>query len=282
MLVSDPADRPLALRADAGPLYAEHRGGYLAQLVAPMDDMWAAFADAADAHALLAGEDVVGSCCVDEEGRLLRFYVLRRFQDRSEALLRLVLEELAVVHMMVFTSDPNYLSTALDVASHVECHTLLFAPGDEPPGPGLDELRLAGQNDHERIVAFQAREVGMPRAFLEPYVRERLERREVLLFEEGARLVSVGELRRDLQQPGIAHLGVVVRGEERGKGIGTRMLASLVTRSRELGLAPHCSTEVANPAARRAIQRAGFRADHRVLLVESGAPGGRSYPRRAR
>jgi len=260
------ADR-FSLRADAESVYGEHRAAYLAQLVAPMDDMWAAFADMAAPHALAVRGDVAGSCSVDDEGRLLRFYVVPRFQHHSESLLRLALRELEVAHMMVPTLDPNYLSSALDLASSVEPHTLLFAPLAEPEGPGLDDLGLAKPDDHQRIVDYQVEEIGAPREFLNHYVHERLERQEMLLFEEGSRLLCVGELRRDQQQAGIAQLGLIVRGEERGKGIGTRMLSSLVTRSRAQGLTPYCSTEVTNPGARRAIERAGFRANHRMLRV---------------
>jgi GNAT superfamily N-acetyltransferase len=182
-------------------------------------------------------------------------------------LLRLALNELAVTRMIVTTLDPGYLSSALDVAASVESHTLLFARVSEPEGPGLDDLRLAELDDHGRIVDFQVEQVGMPRDFLEGYVRERLERQEMLLFEASSQLLAVGELRRDLQQDGIAQLGLIVRAEERGKGIGTRMFSSLATRSRELGLTPCCSTEITNIGARRAIERAGLRANHRVLRV---------------
>jgi GNAT superfamily N-acetyltransferase len=262
-----PDSPSLSLRADAAPVYAEHRAGYLAQLVAPMDDMWAAFADMGAPYTLMFGEEVAGSCSVDEERRLLRFYVLPRFQQRSTDLLRLALGELEVERMMVSTLDPGFLSPALDLASRIEPHTLLFALAVDPGGPGLDDLRLAAPGDHPRIVDFQAAEVGASREFLEHYVGERLERREMLLFEDGEQLLCVGELRCDRQQSGIAQLGLVVRGRERGRGVGSRMLVSLVQRSREQGLTPHCSTEVTNIGARRAIERAGFRARHRLLEV---------------
>ena len=257
----------LSLRANAASVYDDQRAAYLAQLVAPMDDMWAAFADMATPHALLVGDAVAGSCSVDEEGQLMRFYVLPRFQQHSLALLRLALAELEATRMMVCTLDPNCLSTALDAAASVEPHALLFAPVTAPEGPGLGHLNLAVPSDHQRIVDFQAEEIGAQRDFLEPYVRERLERQEMLLFEEGSQMLSVGELRRDKHQVGIAQLGLIVHGQERGKGIGSRMLSSLVTRSREQGLTPYCSTEVTNIGARRAIERAGFRANHRVLRV---------------
>ena len=266
----------LSVRAGAESIYRDLRSTYLAQLVAPMDDMWAAFADRAAPHALLVGTDVAGCCAVDEERRLLRFYVDPRFQQHSRALLRLALKEASATSMMVFTLDPNYLSVALDLASEraagVESHTLLFRSVLDPEVAMVESLTWAGARDHGRIVDFQAAALEAPRDFLEAYVRERLERRELALFEEGSRLLCVGELRRDLQQPGVAHLGLVVRESVRGRGIGSRMLASLVERARELQLRPHCSTEVSNGGARRAIERCGFRADHRVLRVSLAPP----------
>jgi len=259
---------PMQIRTQAAEVYAAHREGYLAQLVAPLDDMWAAFADMAAPYALVMEDEVVGSCCVDAEGRLLRFFVLPRFQQHAEALLRLALREVGVRHMIVCTLDPGYLSVALDVASSVQTHSLLFSSVTEPNGPGLDDLRLAESGDHARVVDFKIAAIGAPREFLEGYVRTRIERQEHLLFEVDGEIQCVGELRRDVQQDGIAQLGLIVQREQRTQGIGTRMLSSLVTRSTGEGLAPICSTEVTNVGARRAIERAGFRATHRLLRIE--------------
>lgn len=258
---------PPSIRAAVPAEVEAHRAGHLAQLVAPMDDMWAAFADMGTRHALLVGGEVVGSCSVDEGGQLLHFFVWPPCLRHGTALLRLVLTQLEVEAMMVATLDPGYLSAALDVATRVEPHTLLFAPLAEPEGPGLEGLVPARFDDHARIVDFQVQEIGAPREFLEHYVRERLGREEMLLHLDGGSLISVGELRRDRHQAGIAQLGVIVRRQARGQGVASRMLTSLVERSRAEGLTPHCSTEVTNLGARRAIERAGLRANHRLLKV---------------
>jgi len=261
-------DIDLSLQADAAAVYADQAREYLDGLVAPLDDMWAAFADMATPHALLVDGQVVGCCSIDEGGQLLRFHVQPRFSQHSTGLLRLVLAELEVAHMMVCTLDPNALSTALDLSASVHCHALLYGSVGEPEGDGLDELSLAVPDDLARIVDFQVEATGMPREFLEPYGSVRLERQELLLHERDGRLLCVGELRRDPRQSGVAHVGLIVHAEARGQGVGSAMLASLVSRSREAGLSPCCSTEVTNLGARRAIERAGFRAAHRVLHVE--------------
>ena len=210
---------------------------------------------------------MAGSCCVDEEGQLLRFHVRPRFQQRSVALLRLALGELEATRMMVASLDPGYLSPALDVASSVEPHTLLFAPLSEPEGPGLDDLGLPSSAISSASSTSRPRKSACPGTSWSTTCASGSSARRCWLFEQGAQLLCVGELRRDQQQAGIAQLGLIVRGRERGKGIGSRMLSSLVTRSRAQGLTPHCSTEVTNLGARRVIERAGFRAGHRLLRV---------------
>lgn len=256
----------ITLRADAGVL-ARHRAEYLAQLVAPLDDMWAAFADGATAYALRLGDEEVGSCCVDDEKQLLRFHVKRSWQHRAEELLRFALQELGVAGLLVATLDPGFLAPALDVAARVEPHTLLYAPGAAAEVQALDGLVVAQLADHARVVAFEEATLGAPRAFLEGYLRARTEREELMLHQEGRALLAVGELRRDRQQPGIAQLGVVVAVPARGRGLAARLLTTLVARSRAEGLTPLCSTEVGNRPARRAIERAGFRPYHRLLRI---------------
>ncbi len=259
-------DPRLSLRVD-DEVIGQQRAEYLAQLLAPLDDMWAAFADGAAGYSLRAGEDVVGSCCVDDERRLLRFYLRPAWQHRSEELLRLVLEELEVESLLVSTLDPGFLGPALDVAARIEPHTLLYAPTVAPEVQALDRLAVARVGDHARVVDFEEATLGAPRAFLEGYLLARIEREELLLHWEGSEVIAAGELRRDRQQPGIAQLGVVVAAPARGRGLGARLLATLVARSRAEGLTPICSTEVGNRAARRAIERAGFRPAHRLLRI---------------
>lgn len=262
----------ISLLPDTGSTYDDLRPEYLAQLTAPTDDMWTAFADMASAHALMSGGELAGVCALDDEAQLLRFHVRPRFLRRSDALLRCALGELGVKRMVVGTLDPNYLSAALDHSAGMEVHSLLFGHVAEPEVPGLDSLRVAAAADHRRVVDFQAEQIGAPLEFLEVYVRTRIGGQEMLLLEEAGQLLCVGELRRDQQQPGIAHLGLIVHADQRGRGLGSRLLSSLVAQCRREGLAPHCSTEVTNGAARRAIERAGFHAQQRLLMITPKGP----------
>ena len=254
------------IRADSDAFEAD-RADYLAQLIAPMDDMWAAFADASSHYGLWVDAERVGSCAVDAEGRLLRFHVSDAESSDAAEVLRTVLTSLPVGRVIAGTMDPRFLRVALELASRVEPHTLLYEAVEDPTA---GELRAVPgvADDAERIVDFQHAAIGAPREFLDGYVRDRLASDEMLLHEDAGELVSVGELRIDRHQPGIAHLGIVVGDARRGGGIGSRMLSTLVRRTRERGLRPHCSTEVGNVGAQRAIERSGFRPTHQLLQLE--------------
>jgi GNAT superfamily N-acetyltransferase len=258
----------LSLEADGSVAYQQHYAEHLAQLVSPMDDMWLAFAGMASAHGLLVDGKLVGSCCVDDDSRLLHFYVQPEFRQHSVALLRLALAEYQVGCMITYSMDPQFLSAAMDVASNVKSHSLVYRHVAEPEQPALEGLRVGQMNDWEMIVQFQMRELGAPRAFLDGYVRTRLEGEEMLLLVEDGELICVGEVRPSQAQSGVAHLGLVVQGTRNGKGLGTRLFTSLLRRSQAAGWEAHCSTTCENLGAQRAIERTGFRADHRVLQIE--------------
>ena len=205
---------------------------------------------------------------MDDEKQLLRFHVREDRSTRAVELLGLVRDQLAISRVMVGTLDPFALAPALDLAASVRSHSYFFDHVCEPELEGLPGIALAPPDMQERIIAFEEEAIGAPRAFLEMYVGERIARRELYLHGEKGEIGAVGELRRDPIQPGIAQLGVIVHPEARRRGLAGRMLTQLVHLARKEELHPICSTELTNTGARRAIERAGFRAHHRWLAVE--------------
>jgi len=243
------------------------RSQYLGQMSAPMDDMWLAFADAAEQHLIFLEEDPVGLACVDDEGALLAFYVVPRHQHRAPDLLRDVLARLKVAWISVGTQDPCFHASALDVAASAEPHTLLYSQVRDP-GIELEAgLELACRQDLTGIVEFQSEATGAPLEFLRAYGEARIQRNELFVVRRAGRLVATGELRQGEAQPGVAQLGFIVAQGERGRGLGSRLMGSLVRRSGGLGLGAYCSTTCANLGAQRAIERAGFSALHQLLRV---------------
>lgn len=247
------------------------REAYLRRLTAPLDDMWLAFAEMAEPSGLFEQGECVGVCAVDGDRRMLRFCLRPELASQSEDWLRFAVEGLGVTELIVPTYDPDFLAPALDLGARVSVHTLLFTECEPTEGPGVDEVRVAAPGDFDRLVAFQEAAIGAPRAFLEDYVGARIERGELRWVGDAARVLATGELRLDGGQAEVAHLGLIVAADARGQGLGTRLLRTLRDETLAQGRCPICSTERDNAAARKAIERAGFRARHRLLSVRVGA-----------
>ncbi|MHC4377580.1 MAG: GNAT family N-acetyltransferase [Planctomycetota bacterium] len=243
------------------------REAYLRQLTAPLDDMWMAFAEMAAPHGLFAEGECVGVCAVDGEQRLLRFCLRPELVPEATDWLRLAVERLDVRELIVPTYDPGFLAPALDLEGSVGVHSFLFTEFEPRDGARAEGLKVAAPGDFDRLVDFQERALGAPREFLESYVGARIERGELRWLEAAGEVLATGELRLDGSQGEVAHLGLIVAADARGRGVGTGLLRALADEAQQRGWRPVCSTERANGAARKAIERVGFRPSHRLLSV---------------
>jgi GNAT superfamily N-acetyltransferase len=242
---------------------------YMRSLVAPLDDMWATFAEMADPFVLLLDGEPAGLFSVDDEGQLHRFYVQPALLHRAHELLRHVLSTRPIRAALPSTVDPAFTSLSLGLSEGVEVKALMFhrVVGTQPVGPPLKKMRRAKRADLDASVVFEHAATGAPLAFLRSYLEARIASKELLLHEVNGAIVGIGELRPDRATGGYAHLGVIVGESARGQGLGGVIMNYLVRESGRQALRPVCSTEPTNLAARRVIERAGFRARHRVLRV---------------
>lgn len=248
-------------------LYTELQPAYRRTLLAPQDDMWATFADLATPHALECDGHTAGCCAVNDDREMLFFHASESYRDRAGKLFGEAIRRLDTAAAVVCTNDPLFRSVCEAIGAASEATALLYRHEGKPSGAPLAPLRVATMDDHTDAVAFSQAATGMPRAFLEPYLAGHIGRGDILLHEDGGEIVATGECRTDLRQRGYAHLGIVVATDRRGHGLGSGLMHALVLEARQRGLTPLCSTEPNNVAARRAIDRAGFREYHRVMRV---------------
>lgn len=257
----------IEIRPDSGEARIAYQQDHQKRLVAPPDDMWAAFAAMAEPYAVVVDGEVAGCCSVNEERELHHFYLDPEIEDRGESIFAYLVDRLDIVSAMPSTVDPGFLSLALDDAHGSVPVALMYQHVLEPHGPALTNLRVATDADHADAVAFAKSAIGAPEGFLVPYLAERIERAELLLDEEGGSIRATGECRVDRTHTGYAHLGLIVGSDARGRGVGSQLMNALVADCRRRDLQPLCSTEPTNLPARRLIHKAGFRARHRVFRV---------------
>lgn len=83
----------------------------------------------------------------------------------------------------------------------------------------------------------------------------------------GRTLVASGECIPSQGQPPYADLGMVADRAYRRRGVGSSMLVHLKRHCYAVGWKPICGCAVDNIASKKAIEKAGFVAEHRMVNV---------------
>lgn len=244
-------------------------GDYRRTLVAPLDDMWAAFAENAHQFTMMLDGEPLGFFSVNDDRELHAFHVRKGWEHHAGAFFRDVLVRQSICAAFPATVDPAFLSVCLDRARSIDVKALLFQHVTDPTAVRnpLATMRQAQEADFAACVAFARDATGMSLDFLEPYLTARIRDGEFLLHELDAKIAGVGEFRQDSSNPDYAQLGVMVGKSVRGRGLGGAIMNYLVDEAARRHRKPICSTEPTNLAARHIIEHAGFRARHRVLRV---------------
>ncbi|NKB88752.1 MAG: GNAT family N-acetyltransferase [Acidobacteria bacterium] len=248
---------------------------YLQSLVAPMDGMWeAGFVPQAKHWKLKVRDQPAGFCAITDEGALLQFFLLPAFEADGAAVLQHIAAQDSVNKAVVSTIDPFFLSLCLDAHKQVSTHTYMYELGpDTETGNTLRtgaEFSQVSAAQLDRTVNFQRSCLGGDESlteWLRGYSGNLIERAELFVLHRGDEWIGLGECRKSDSQEGVADVGMMVSHEHRREGWATEILRRLKSRAMEADLRPICSTTVDNPAAQKAIIRAGFASHHRIMDV---------------
>ena len=247
------------------------REDYLRTLVAPADGMWEA---AVIAHATF--RDIqdrgrhAGHFCLDSSNDLLRFHLTGEYRARAQEIFRQIIAMHGIRRAISSTIEPPYLSLCLDFQKSITPHMYLFRDHTwvEPRvEAGECDVTRVRSTEFAEIVRFYRANTDDPDDWIEAFVRERIARGELFALHDGRQLIAAGECIPSSTQPPYADLGMVVARSRRGRGLGSSMLIHLKERCRRLGWKPICSCAADNVASKRALEKAGFVSDHRMVTV---------------
>lgn len=243
---------------------------YLDQLVAPIDGMWESFVRQGFHHVIEVDNQDYGYVVVNGEQRMLQFYLLDG-QD-PQTIFRQCIDELEIKGAFAATCEGLYLALCMDHQNSIEVNAMMYVAlpisGLQDPGfPASMGFRKIESADFETAVAFGVDAIDANRQWLEGYYAERIERGELFCVWQEGQIIAAGECRTSSTQKPFADLGMVVARDHRGKGLATTILRQLLLLCESRSLRAICSTERGNMAARKAIEKAGFRCYHRVLDI---------------
>ena len=243
---------------------------YLSTLSAPLDGMWEAFADMATKWLFLLEGEPVGYAAVNGNRQILQFFLRKKFEAR-ELFIQLIKEQ-DVTGAIVPTCDPSTVALALDQQKSVSVNAIMYhmqnmsalEPAKFPVG---SDFQLVTGGALDQAVEFAHKTLGASEEWLSGYFGNLVDREELFSLQSNGELIATGECRVSDCQKGIADVGMVVGKSHRRSGIATNVLRALSHHARSKGLRPICSTETNNLGAQKAISRAGFISQHRILEI---------------
>jgi GNAT superfamily N-acetyltransferase len=248
------------------------RDSYLCTLVAPMDGMWegAVIAQATFWEIEDQGQRA-GYFCVDTENYLLRFHLLEDYQARALEIFRWVISTYGIQCAIASTIEPLYFSLCLDVQSSVAIQSYLFRDHKRialPSDVSRGVFRKAEKSELGDMVRFYRANTEGPGEWIEAFLQKRLSREELFVLYDGQVVVATGECIPSEKQAPYADLGMVVAQSYRGRGVGSAMLIRLKEYCYGVGWKPICSCAADNGASKRAIEKAGFVSEQRMVKVQ--------------
>lgn len=248
---------------------------YMQGTTAPLDGMWLnGFVPMADHFGIFDGDDLVGFFCVNSDGLLLQFFLNPRCTLQPANIIDSLLDAdktpAGKIHgAIASTAEPAYLSLCLDRFPKFRVHTLMYqycSESQQGIAQDASELTVISTRQLNQAVEFAVAAIGASAEWLSGYYGNLIERQELFGTWDGDRLIATGESRRnDAYEVAVADVGMIVAESERGKGLATKILSQLVQINERQSVRSICSTEQSNAAAQKAILRAGFVANNRII-----------------
>lgn len=260
---------------------------YVQSACAPLDGMWlCGFVPQATHFSFYeSDESLIGFCCINDDGYLLQFFLSEQAVIRADELFVLIMQQNSSViraavgdikGAFVSTAESAYLSLCLDNMPDFKVNSLMYHLVDGQQKDTTNNqitsalrLTLATTEQLTLFVEFAVAAMGAPEQWLQDYYNNLIDRGELYGYWDGGRLLAAGECRGfDDYQQEYADLGVIVAAEERGRGLATGLLQALIGIAVTQNKRPMCSTGKNNIGAQKAIQKAGFRSQHRIVQFD--------------
>ena len=242
---------------------------WLTSLVSPQDGMWQHFRDNAAHWGIFQKEQLIGYACIDDQDRLLQFFLSPRFLRQGYPALEKFIAHKKIQKGIVGSNNPVFLSLALEFAQKIEIDTYLFREHHEVSVPSKDgQLLECGHDDIQRVVDFCHHSTGAPKEWLNSYVRGLVEKKEMFYLKNDHGIAGTCEVRKSETYPDFADIGMIVSPDHRRQGYGTFLLHQAKSIALEWGKKPICSCEKNNIGSLKAIHNSGFVSTYQLLSIE--------------
>lgn len=230
------------------------------EFTAPLDAMWELLHIASSETYLIKNDaSTLGYCCIDAERGLNQIYLIASHKYLMNDVVKELISSGLITSAKLSSIEPVSFNACLALAKDIKVDTLNYHHNDQQEQQVADgrlNLRPITENDLATVKSYLIEQIGFDDTF--GYTENLLQRQEMYLIEEAGELIATGECRISDTQPLYADVGMIVKQNQRKKGLGAKVLSELAKLAREKGRSPICSTTLDNIGSQKAIQKAGF------------------------
>lgn len=235
---------------------------------APLDDMWEGlYITLAQNYIISRDGEAWGYCCINKEKSLLQIYLKDAYMQEMENVIEALIAQKLIVSASLSAIEPAAFNTCLERSIETRANTYCYRyPHQEMNVETGLHLVKAQVEDHDAIKDFFFSDVEFDDTF--GYIKLRTARGELYLLKDGDEIMATGECRISPSQEATADMGMAVRKDLRGRGIGSKMMQEMVRRALAAGCTPICSTTVDNIASQGVIKKAGLFCEYIIFNMK--------------
>tara|TARA_R110000868_G_scaffold368227_2_gene631231 strand:+ start:1999 stop:2796 length:798 start_codon:yes stop_codon:yes gene_type:complete len=256
------------LLTESSELILSFRKRLYKEFVAPLDGMWQDLHIASSTTYLIyVDNQEVGFASVDHEGALLQIFLIDEVKYKMPDCINALIDDEVITSAKLSSIEPVSFNACLDRSLSVKKNTINYHYSIHQKkliNPKLNtKHRKAMIRDLDSVKLFLNVEIGFDDQY--GYSENIINRKEAFLFEENGEIVAIGECRLSDTQNSFADLGMMVKNNQRGKGLGTYVFSKMIDEANCKERIPICSTTADNIASQIAIKKAGFYATHIIF-----------------
>lgn len=236
------------------------RKAYYNTLFAPLDGIWESlYIGGSTISSIKTEKENLGYCCIDNEKSLNQIYLKESHRYLMAEAIKQLIDSKMIVAAKLSSIEPISFNSCLAHSKSLKSDTINYKYTNQQKkniSNNEIQLRSANSDDIQNIKAFFNSEIGFNDQF--GYTENLVNQKQLYLYEKENTIQASGECRPSKTQLKYADIGMVVKAENRKKGLGSKVLMALVEIAEKRDRKPICSTTTDNIAAQKAIEKAGF------------------------
>ena len=147
---------------------------YFEKTTSPLDGMWHfGFVPMSEHFGFYVNNELVGFCCINDDGYLLQFHLETNSDTSAQALFTLIAQQNSKVigqvkGAFVSTAEPEYMSLCLDNSSVFKVNALMYKQDPKVSNTQKHSIAMAVATEQQlaEYVKFSSTNIGAPEQWL--------------------------------------------------------------------------------------------------------------------